>query len=415
MKYFSTKWDWLWYWLDEWSKRQIIHLAFVWRTSVEVVNPGREYSNSFHKIKGIWEICWNRLNGCLDFLVIEVIENIEDIVLNTVEINEDRNDSLIIKSYRFTNLPFLTRAYKWAHWQKLYLLLVLGLIGYILNRLYEKYKKHKLNQGKIDLLKKQKEEKLAKIYEEEEQKAFIQIKKEIVEEAQNETSSFTLKLEKWLELLQTSPQFEENPKLAYEKIAVVILFVDFEYPGLSSKMIKLFRSGHIKDTIDTIENISKVGIDKTRANLVEFHENFMSPENLFGGKTTSSHIIDTAFTEKEKRSIFNIDSEEPFGFIDHVSISVYPTPDATNASKDMHFYYIKRIQDAGDYTNATDVPFRFVPCMVAGLAFYLAQKYQPQLVQQMKLYYEDELARALAEDGSASSTYITPKAYYPGT
>ena len=102
-------------------------------------------------------------------------------------------------------------------------------------------------------------------------------------------------------------------------------------------------------------------------------------------------------------------------FIDHVSISVYPTPDSTNGSKDMHIYYIKRIQDIGDYTNATDVLFRFVPCMVSGLAYYLSQKYQPQLVQQMKLLYEDELARALAEDGSASSTYITPKVYYPGT
>ena len=101
-------------------------------------------------------------------------------------------------------------------------------------------------------------------------------------------------------------------------------------------------------------------------------------------------------------------------FIDKVTIHVYPTPDSTNASKDMHIYYIKRIQDVGDYTNATDVPFRFVPCMIAGLAFYLSQKFQPQLTQQMKLYYEDELARALAEDGSASSTYITPKAYYPG-
>ena len=101
-------------------------------------------------------------------------------------------------------------------------------------------------------------------------------------------------------------------------------------------------------------------------------------------------------------------------FIDHVSIQVYPTPDSTNASKDMHIFYIKRIQDAGDYTNASDVPFRFIPCMVSGLAFYLAQKYQPQMVQQMKLYYEDELARALAEDGSASSTHITPKTYYPG-
>jgi len=102
-------------------------------------------------------------------------------------------------------------------------------------------------------------------------------------------------------------------------------------------------------------------------------------------------------------------------FIDKVRVHVYPTPDSTNASKDMHFYYIKRIQDIGDYTNATDIPFRFVPCMVSGLAFYLAQKYQPQMVQAMKLYYEDELARALAEDGSAASTHITPKTYYPGT
>ena len=101
-------------------------------------------------------------------------------------------------------------------------------------------------------------------------------------------------------------------------------------------------------------------------------------------------------------------------FIDHVSIQIYPTPDSTNASKDMHFYYIKRIQDAGDYTNASDVPFRFVHCMVSGLTYYLAQKYNPQLIQPMKLVYEDEFAIALAEDGSASSTYITPKVYYPG-
>ena len=101
-------------------------------------------------------------------------------------------------------------------------------------------------------------------------------------------------------------------------------------------------------------------------------------------------------------------------FIDHVSISVYPTPDSTSASKDMHIYYIKRIQDVGAYTNATDLPFRFVPCMVAGLAYYLSMKYAPQLIQGMKLVYEDEFQRALKEDGSASSTYITPKVYYPG-
>ena len=89
-------------------------------------------------------------------------------------------------------------------------------------------------------------------------------------------------------------------------------------------------------------------------------------------------------------------------------------PDSSNASKDLHFFYVKRIQDAdATYTDATDVPYRFVPCMASGLAFYLAQKFNPQIVQQMKLLYEDELARALAEDGSAASTYITPKNYYP--
>jgi hypothetical protein len=51
--------------------------------------------------------------------------------------------------------------------------------------------------------------------------------------------------------------------------------------------------------------------------------------------------------------------------------------------------------------------------MTSGLSFYLAQKYRPDLTQQMKLYYEDELNRALTEDGSSTSTYLTPKAYYP--
>jgi hypothetical protein len=100
-------------------------------------------------------------------------------------------------------------------------------------------------------------------------------------------------------------------------------------------------------------------------------------------------------------------------FVNKTTLTVYPTPDSSNASKDLHFYFLKRIQDVdGTYTDATDLPYRFVPCMVSGLAFYLSQKVNPQLTQTMKLYYEDELARALSEDGSASSTFITPKINY---
>ena len=99
-------------------------------------------------------------------------------------------------------------------------------------------------------------------------------------------------------------------------------------------------------------------------------------------------------------------------FIDKITITLYLTPGSTENGKFLNFFFVKRIQDAGAYTNATDVPYRFVPCMVSGLTFYLSQKYNPQRTQEFKLYYEDELQRALAEDGSSSSTFITPSSYF---
>ena len=83
------------------------------------------------------------------------------------------------------------------------------------------------------------------------------------------------------------------------------------------------------------------------------------------------------------------------------------------SSQNVSIYYIKRIQDVGGYSNNADVPYRFVPCMTSGLAFYLSQKVNPQVTQQLKMLYEDELNRALVEDGSSTSTFIAPKAYYP--
>ena len=99
--------------------------------------------------------------------------------------------------------------------------------------------------------------------------------------------------------------------------------------------------------------------------------------------------------------------------IDRVTITLYLTPGSSEAGNFLNYYYVKRIQDAGDYTNEADVPYRFVPCMTAGLAYYLAIKFAPDRVQMLKMLYEDELNRALQEDGSSSSSFITPKTYYP--
>ena len=101
-------------------------------------------------------------------------------------------------------------------------------------------------------------------------------------------------------------------------------------------------------------------------------------------------------------------------FIDKVTITLYLTPGTNEAGKKINYYYAKRIQDAGDYTNDADVPYRFVPCMLAGLSYYLAIKFAPERVQVLKMLYEDELQRALEEDGSSTSSFITPKTYYEG-
>jgi len=93
-------------------------------------------------------------------------------------------------------------------------------------------------------------------------------------------------------------------------------------------------------------------------------------------------------------------------------IYLYQAPDL-NTYTTLKYYVIKRIEDAGAYTNDADVAYRFLPCMCAGLAYYLSMKKAPQLVQQNKLVYEDELKRALDEDGQRTSTFITPQSFYP--
>ena len=93
------------------------------------------------------------------------------------------------------------------------------------------------------------------------------------------------------------------------------------------------------------------------------------------------------------------------------TISLYLTPDASTYTT-LKFYTINRIEDAGSFTNTADVAYRFLPCMCSGLAYYLAQKRAPDRIQLLKQLYEDELIRALNEDGSRTSVYISPQSYF---
>ena len=92
-------------------------------------------------------------------------------------------------------------------------------------------------------------------------------------------------------------------------------------------------------------------------------------------------------------------------------IYLYQAPDASTYTT-LKYYVIKRIEDAGAYTNEADVVYRFLPCMVAGLAYYLSMQYDVQRTQMLKLVYEDEMKRALDQDGGRTSLYISPQTYF---
>jgi hypothetical protein len=72
------------------------------------------------------------------------------------------------------------------------------------------------------------------------------------------------------------------------------------------------------------------------------------------------------------------------------------------------YYRIRRIQDAGDYTNTADVNFRFLPCLVSGLAYYLSLKFAPERSAAMKAIYDEDFQRAALEDRDTASVQFVP-------
>ncbi len=92
-------------------------------------------------------------------------------------------------------------------------------------------------------------------------------------------------------------------------------------------------------------------------------------------------------------------------------IKLWPTPDSSS-SYELVFDRLRRIDDADTQENTVEVPFRFYPCVSAGLAYYLSVKFAPDKVQLLKAIYEEELQRAMQEDRDRSSLLIAPSLDY---
>jgi hypothetical protein len=71
-----------------------------------------------------------------------------------------------------------------------------------------------------------------------------------------------------------------------------------------------------------------------------------------------------------------------------------------------------RIDDADDSVNTVEVPWRFYPCLTAGLAYYMALKRAPDRVEMLKMIYEEEFMRAATEDQDRVPLILVPSASY---
>ena len=86
---------------------------------------------------------------------------------------------------------------------------------------------------------------------------------------------------------------------------------------------------------------------------------------------------------------------------------LWATPE--NSTDQIIYYRLVRIDDADDYNNDFDVPFRFYPCLVSGLAYYLSMKVSPDRVNLLKGVYDEEFARAATEDRDRTNLRLVPR------
>jgi hypothetical protein len=88
------------------------------------------------------------------------------------------------------------------------------------------------------------------------------------------------------------------------------------------------------------------------------------------------------------------------------TVYLYPSADKDYT---LLYYRIRRMDDAGGYTNTSDVNFRFLPCLASGLAYMISMKYSPDRTGPLKQIYEEDFKRAAEEDRDTASFNVVPQ------
>lgn len=131
-------------------------------------------------------------------------------------------------------------------------------------------------------------------------------------------------------------------------------------------------------------------------------------------RTENSETTDIQMNQISRSAYWNIPNKDTEArpsqwFLDkQITPRLYIWPAAENSTDQVIINRLVRIEDADAGVNTADVPFRFFPCLSAGLAYYIALKRAPDRIQVLKGLYEEEFARAADQDESRASLMIAP-------
>ena len=146
------------------------------------------------------------------------------------------------------------------------------------------------------------------------------------------------------------------------------------------------------DTVDLLEQVIRTGSGSTQQDLT-INRISVSTYASIPNKTTTGRPIQ-----------FWIER-----LVDAPRINVWPVPDSNDYT--FKYWRMRRIEDAGRGAETADMPFRFLPCLVAGLAYHIAMKV-PELQQRipiLKAMYEEEFDRAASEDRVKTNARFVPR------
>ena len=165
----------------------------------------------------------------------------------------------------------------------------------------------------------------------------------------------------------------------------------------------------IEKTVDMVASTSTYNIDSTNSTAP------IDVLDVFIRETTGSETIDIPLSRLSRAEYSHVTNKSTTGkpnqyFVNKQlspTVTVYPVPDLSSKYT-LHMNVLTRMDDADSATNTMDLPFRFYPCLTAGLAYYMSMKRAPQLTGQLKAIYEEEFDRALSTDEKRSSFHISP-------